>query len=100
MLFFFLEIPFNTKKTKHIELDIHFVREKVACGQVRVLHVSSRYQIADIFMKGLPCVLFDDFRASLIIRPPPYGGVIEYLYICTLFVIIFCMFIIILFPYS
>ncbi|GJW15228.1 hypothetical protein Tco_0019361 [Tanacetum coccineum] len=30
--------------TKHIEIDIHFVREYVASGQVRVLHVPSRFQ--------------------------------------------------------
>jgi hypothetical protein len=46
------------------------VREKVARGQVRVLHVPSRYQIADIFTKGLPLQLFDDFRHSLNIRQP------------------------------
>jgi hypothetical protein len=28
---------------KHIEIDIHFVREKVALGQVRVLHVPSSH---------------------------------------------------------
>jgi len=50
---------------------IHFVREKVARGQVRVLHVPSRYQIADIFTKGLPLQLFDDFRDSLNICQPP-----------------------------
>jgi hypothetical protein len=48
-----------------------FVREKVAKGQVRVLHVPSRYQIADIFTKGLPLQLFEDFRDSLNIRQPP-----------------------------
>jgi len=52
-------------------MDIHFVCEKVAHGQVRVLHVLSRYQIADIFTKGLPLVLFEDFRDSLIVRQPP-----------------------------
>jgi hypothetical protein len=52
-------------------MDIHFVREKVAKGQVRVLHVPSRYQIADIFIKGLPQQLFDDFNNSLNIRQPP-----------------------------
>ena len=52
-------------------MDIHFVREKVARGHVRVLHVSSRYQIVDIFTKGLPRILFDDFRDSLSIREPP-----------------------------
>ncbi|GJR29051.1 ribonuclease H-like domain-containing protein [Tanacetum coccineum] len=31
------------QRTKHIEIDIHFVRDLVAAGQVRVLHVPSRY---------------------------------------------------------
>ena len=48
--------PIQHQHTKHIEMDIHFVREKVAHGQVRVLHVPLRYQIADIFTKGLPLV--------------------------------------------
>ncbi|KAJ9536884.1 hypothetical protein OSB04_029617 [Centaurea solstitialis] len=63
--------PVQHQRTKHIEMDIHFVREKVARGQVRVLHVPSRYQIADIFTKGLPLQLFDDFRDSLNVRQPP-----------------------------
>lgn len=53
--------PIQHQCTKHIEMDIHFVCNKVARGQVRVLHVSSRYQIADIFTKGFSRVLFDDF---------------------------------------
>ncbi|XP_071699614.1 uncharacterized mitochondrial protein AtMg00810-like [Rutidosis leptorrhynchoides] len=63
--------PVQHQRSKHIEMDIHFVREKVARGQARVLHVPTRFQIADIFTKGLPRVLFDDFRDSLSIRPPP-----------------------------
>jgi hypothetical protein len=63
--------PVQHQRTKHIEMDIHFVREKVARGQARVLHVPSRHQIADIFTKGLPRILFDDFRASLSVREPP-----------------------------
>lgn len=62
--------PIQHQRTKHIEIDIHFVREKVAQGQVRVLHVPSRFQVADIFTKGLPRILFEDFRSSLNIRPP------------------------------
>ncbi|GJV19004.1 ribonuclease H-like domain-containing protein [Tanacetum coccineum] len=34
------------QRTKHIEIDIHFVREYVTFGQVRVLHVPSRFQYA------------------------------------------------------
>ncbi|XP_019091099.1 PREDICTED: uncharacterized protein LOC109128708 [Camelina sativa] len=59
------------QRTKHIEIDIHFVREHVALGQVRVLHVPSAYQYADIFTKGLPSPLFLDFRSSLSVRLPP-----------------------------
>ncbi|XP_021980120.1 uncharacterized mitochondrial protein AtMg00810-like [Helianthus annuus] len=62
--------PVQHQRTKHIELDIHFVREQVQRGCVRVLHVPSRHQVADIFTKGLPRILFDDFRSSLNIRPP------------------------------
>ena len=61
-------------RTKHIEMDIQFVRETVARGEVRVLHVPSRYQIADIFTKGLPRVLFDNFRDSLSVRQPPVSN--------------------------
>nr|GEV33381.1 ribonuclease H-like domain-containing protein [Tanacetum cinerariifolium] len=41
------------QRTKHIEIDIHFVRDKVAAGHVRVLHVPSRFQYANIFTKRL-----------------------------------------------
>ncbi|GJT03840.1 ribonuclease H-like domain-containing protein [Tanacetum coccineum] len=34
----------------------------VATGQVRVLHVPSRYQFADIFTKGLPSALFEEVK--------------------------------------
>ena len=63
--------PIQHQRTKHIEMDIYFVREKVTRDQVRVLHVSSRYQIVDIFTKGLPLVLFEDFRDSLSVRRSP-----------------------------
>ncbi|KAJ9551616.1 hypothetical protein OSB04_015661 [Centaurea solstitialis] len=63
--------PVQHQRTKHIEIDIHFVREKVALGHVRVLHVPSSFQYADIFTKGLPRQLFLDFRSSLSVRPPP-----------------------------
>ncbi|GKB40903.1 ribonuclease H-like domain-containing protein [Tanacetum coccineum] len=56
------------QRTKHIEIDIHFL---VAAGQVRILHVSSRYQYADIFTKSLPSTLFEEFRISLSVRCPP-----------------------------
>ncbi|GJS77646.1 ribonuclease H-like domain-containing protein, partial [Tanacetum coccineum] len=63
--------PIKHQRTKHIEIGIYFVRDLAAAGQVRVLHVSSRYQFADIFTKGLPSALFEEFRSSLSVRSPP-----------------------------
>ncbi|GKE48654.1 ribonuclease H-like domain-containing protein [Tanacetum coccineum] len=63
--------PVQHQRTKHIEIDIHFVRDLVDAGHVRVLHVPSRYQFTDIFTKGLPSVLFEEFRSSLSVRCPP-----------------------------
>ncbi|GJW87615.1 ribonuclease H-like domain-containing protein [Tanacetum coccineum] len=54
--------PIQNQRTKHIEIDIHFVLDFVASGQVCVLHVPSQFQYAYIFIKGLPAALFLDFR--------------------------------------
>jgi len=59
------------QRTKHIEMDINFVQEKVACGPAHVICVPSRHEIANIFTKGLPRILFDDFQTSISIREPP-----------------------------
>ena len=63
--------PVQHQRTKHVEMDIHFVREQVALDRVRVLHVPSSYQYTDVFTKGLPRHLFLDFRSSLSVHPPP-----------------------------
>ena len=50
--------PVQHQRTKHVEIDLHFVRERVALGQVRVLHVPTTSQYADVFTKGLPTSVF------------------------------------------
>ncbi|GKB38670.1 ribonuclease H-like domain-containing protein, partial [Tanacetum coccineum] len=57
--------PVQHQHTKHIEIDIHFVRDIVTQGHVRMLHVPSRSQYADIFTKGLPSALFEEFHTNL-----------------------------------
>ena len=48
-----------------MEIDLHFVRDRVAIGDVRVLHVPTTSQFADIFTKGLLSSTFSEFRSSL-----------------------------------
>ena len=63
--------PVHHQRTKHMEIDLHFVRERVALGAVRVLHVPTSLQYADIFTKGLPTAVFINFRSSLNVRSSP-----------------------------
>jgi len=60
--------PIQHQRTKHVEIDLHFVRERVALGDVHVLHVPTTSQFADIFTKGLPSSVFTEFRSSLNVR--------------------------------
>jgi hypothetical protein len=57
--------PVQHQRTKHVEIDLHFVRDRMAIGDVRVLHVSTTSQFADIFTKGLPSSTFSEFRSTL-----------------------------------
>jgi hypothetical protein len=71
--------PVHHKCTKHIELDIHFVRERVQTGELRVLHVPTDEQYADIMTKGLTTRTFEAFRACLCVHAmklPTAGGVV------------------------
>jgi histone deacetylase 1/2 len=41
--------PIFHARTKHVEVDYHFIREKALSKQVLVQHIGSLDQIADIF---------------------------------------------------
>eukprot|EP00252_Welwitschia_mirabilis_P002409 TRINITY_DN1235_c0_g1_i6.p1 TRINITY_DN1235_c0_g1~~TRINITY_DN1235_c0_g1_i6.p1 ORF type:complete len:1428 (+),score=264.56 TRINITY_DN1235_c0_g1_i6:585-4868(+) len=45
--------PVQHDRTKHIEIDRHFIKEKLADGSLHLSHVTSKGQLADIFTKGL-----------------------------------------------
>jgi hypothetical protein len=47
------------ERIKHIEVDCHFIREKLQAKEIETPFVRSKDQIADIFTKGLDFTLFD-----------------------------------------
>ena len=71
--------PIHHRRMKHIELDIHFVREQVALGRICVLHVPTAQQFADVMTKGLPTSTFEDFWSSLCVTNDvsTAGGVVD-----------------------
>jgi hypothetical protein len=62
--------PVQHQCTKHVEIDLHFVRDMVTTGEIRVLHVPTTSQYADIFTKGLPTSVFTEFRSSSNVSSP------------------------------
>jgi len=64
--------PIFHRRTKHVEVDYHFVRERVSTRQLDVRFISSKDQLADIMTKPLPASSFSHFRRNLnlVLRRP------------------------------
>nr|XP_009768663.1 PREDICTED: uncharacterized protein LOC104219656 [Nicotiana sylvestris] len=60
--------PIFHERTKHIELDCHFIREKLLDGLISLSFVPSSSQIVDIFTKALSRPLHRSFMGKLGVR--------------------------------
>ena len=56
--------PIFHQRTKHVELDYHFLREYVVAGKLCTQYVPSHLQIDDIFTKSVSSPLFEFFRSK------------------------------------
>ena len=57
--------PLQHDRTKHIEIDKHFIKEKLDEGVVCMSYVSSKHQLANILTKGLNSSMFHDLVFKL-----------------------------------
>jgi hypothetical protein len=62
---YLLANPVFHARTKHIEVDYHFVRERVTQKLLEIEFVSSGDQVADGFTKALPVRLLENFKNNL-----------------------------------
>jgi hypothetical protein len=49
-----LQNPQFHTRTKHIDIDLHFLRDYVESGELRLTYVPSKENLTDIFTKALP----------------------------------------------
>lgn len=71
--------PVFHARTKHIEVDYHFIREKVVNKDIRVRYISTHDQVSDVFTKGQTAMRFKYLRSKLLVTLPSSicGGVLS-----------------------
>jgi histone deacetylase 1/2 len=57
--------PVFHARAKHIEIDFHFIRERVMKKQLEIRFIPSKDQVADGFTKPLPARNFIEFIHNL-----------------------------------
>lgn len=57
--------PVQHDKTKHIEINRHFIKKKLDSGLIATSYIPSRHQLANVLTKGLPPDRFNQLTCKL-----------------------------------
>jgi len=70
--------PIIHARTKHVEVDYHFVRDRVTKKEIQIRFISSKDQLADVLTKPLVSFAFTSLCSKLHVDDPPlaWGGVL------------------------
>ncbi|CAL1404046.1 unnamed protein product [Linum trigynum] len=66
--------PVFHNRSKHMEIEFHFVRDHVSKGQLRVHFLPATDQLADVLTKPLPRVSFTRFCSKFRLTEPQFAG--------------------------
>ena len=57
--------PVHHNRTKHVEIDRHFIKEKIHLGEVCITYLPTRQQVADMLTKSLNRNMFEELIGKL-----------------------------------
>ena len=68
----------SKRKTKHVELQVHHIRDLLKSGRIVMVHITTNIQLADIFTKPLNEEVFNR-HLSVILGNEPAGDLLLFL---------------------
>ena len=68
----------SNRKTKHVELQVHHIRDLVKSGKIAMIHITTNIQLADIFTKPLNVEVFNR-HLPVILGNEPTGDLLTFL---------------------
>ncbi|PON73769.1 hypothetical protein PanWU01x14_056570, partial [Parasponia andersonii] len=57
--------PVHHDRTKHVEIDRHFIKEKIESRILQMAYTPTQLQVADVLTKALPRIKFEELISKL-----------------------------------